>query len=166
MTLSRPLRALLLAWAAALATASAPVAASAQYRVGIVLGGTGAWGLLVEYRWKHQGLELQAATWSFRDLSLSLTGKQYVGSSAIEPYVGAGLWGIVARSEEGTGYGFIARFPVGLDWEFVSRHSAGLAVHINRALALRRPDPVDRRPPRAAFIPLPELSYRWLAKEG
>ncbi len=166
MKSSRPQRVLLFAWLAALATACAPGTASAQYRVGVVLGGTSPWGVLFEYRWKRQGLEVQAGTWSFRDLSLSVTAKQYVGSNAVEPYVGAGLWGIVARAEQGTGYGLIARLPVGVDWEFVSRHSAGFAIHFNRALALRRPDPVDRRPPRAAFIPLPELSYRWLAREN
>lgn len=166
MMFCRPQRILVFAGLAALATASVPDNASAQYRVGVVLGGTSPWGLLVEYRWKRQGLELQAGTWSFRDLSLSVTAKQYVGSNAVEPYVGAGLWGIVARTEEGTGYGLIARLPVGLDWEFISRHSAGFAIHFNRALALKRPDPVDRRPPRTAFIPLPELSYRWLAKEN
>ena len=154
-----------LAWLAALAAGFAPLSLSAQYRVGLVLGGTSAWGVLVEYRWERQGLEVQAGTWSFRDLSLSVTAKQYVGSNAFEPYVGAGLWGIVARAEEGTGYGLIARLPVGLDWEFVTRHSAGFAIHFNRALALNRPDPADQRPPRAAFIPLPEISYRWLAQE-
>ena len=165
MMFSRPQRVLVLVGLAALAIAFIPRSAAAQYRVGVVMGGTGAWGLLVEYRWKRQGLELQAGTWSFRDLSLAVTAKQYVGSNAVEPYVGAGLWGLVARAEEGTGFGLIARLPVGLDWEFVSRHSAGFAIHFNRALALKRPDPVDRRPPRASFIPLPELSYRWLARE-
>lgn len=165
MMFSRPQRVLVLAGFAALASASVPGTAAAQYRVGVVMGGTGAWGLLVEYRWKRQGLEFQAGTWSFRDLSLAVTAKQYVGSNAVEPYVGAGLWGIVGKAEEGTGYGLIARLPVGLDWEFVSRHSAGFAIHLNRALALKRPDPADRRPPRSAVIPLPEVSYRWLARE-
>lgn len=135
--------------------------ASAQYRFGVTFGGAGMVGVLAEYRWEHQGLELQAGTWRFRDLSLSLTGKQYIGSYAIAPYAGVGLWGIVAGAEAGTGYGLIARFPVGLDWEFVSRQTVGAAVYLNRALAVRRPDPKDRRPPRGALIPLPELSYRW-----
>lgn len=135
--------------------------ASGQYRFGIALGGAGMVGLVAEYRWAHQGLELQAGTWRFRDLSLSLTAKQYVGSRALEPYAGVGLWGIVARAQEGTGYGLIARFPIGLDWNFASSHSAGAALYFNRALAVKRPDPQDRRPPRGALIPLPEFSYRW-----
>lgn len=136
-------------------------AASAQYRFGIAFGGAGMVGVLAEYRWEHRGLELQAGTWRFRDLSLSLTGKQYVGSYAVAPYAGVGLWGIVAGAEAGTGYGLIARFPVGLEWSFVSRHAVGAAVYLNRALAVKRPDPEDLRPPRGALIPLPELSYRW-----
>ncbi len=145
-------------WMTALADTGS---ASAQYRFGVSLGGAGFAALVAEYRWSHQGLELQLGTWRFRDLNLSLTAKQYVGSYAVEPYAGLGLWGILARSEAGTGFGLIARFPVGLDWDFASRHAASLTLHFNRALALKRPDPEDRRPPRRAFIPLPEISYRW-----
>lgn len=136
-------------------------AASAQYRFGIAFGGAGMVGVVAEYRWERQGLELQAGTWRFRDLSLSLTGKQYIGSYAVEPYAGFGLWGIVAGAREGTGYGLIARFPVGMDWRFASNHALGGALYLNRALAVKRPDPQDRRPPRGVLIPLPELSYRW-----
>ncbi len=148
----------LCAWMGALA---GPEAASAQYRFGVSLGGAGMMALVAEYRWEHQGLELQAGTWRFRDLGLSLTARQYIGSRAIEPYVGAGLWGIVAGSEAGTGFGLIARFPIGLDWRFASDHAAGAALYFNRALAVKRPDPQDRRPPRGVLIPLPEISYRW-----
>ncbi len=147
-------------WMTALADTGS---ASAQYRFGVSLGGAGFAALVAEYRWSHRGLELQLGTWRSRDLNLSLTAKQYVGSYAVEPYAGLGLWGILARSEAGTGFGLIARFPVGLDWDFASRHTASLALHFNRALALKRPDPEDRRPPRRAFIPLPEISYRWNA---
>lgn len=135
--------------------------ATAQYRFGVSLGGAGSAALVAEYRWSHQGIELQAGTWRFRDLNLSLTAKQYVGTYDVEPYVGLGFWGIVAGSETGTGMGLIARFPVGFSWDFASAHTAGAALHFNRALVVKRPDPEDRRPPRGAFIPLPEISYRW-----
>lgn len=142
------------------ANAAAPDTVSAQYRFGISLGGASTVALVVEHRWAHQGLEVQAGTWQFRDLSLSVTARQYVGSYAVEPFVGVGLWGIRARSEEGTGYGLIARFPTGFSWDFGSRHALSMNIYLNRALALRRPDPEDRRPPRKTLIPLPELSYR------
>ena len=135
--------------------------ASAQYRFGVSVGGASTIALVVEHRWAHQGLEVQAGTWQFRDLSLSVTGKQYVGSYSVEPFVGAGLWGIIARAEEGTGFGLIARLPVGLGWDIASRHNTALTIYLNRALALRRPDPEDTRPPRTTLIPLPEFSYRW-----
>ena len=140
---------------------SLPDSARAQYRFGLSLGGASTVALVGEHRWNHQGLEIQAGTWRFRDLSLSVTGKQYVGSHAVEPFVGLGLWAIVARAEEGTGYGLIGRIPVGLDWAVATRHSVGFTVHLNRALALRRPDPEDLRPPRRSLVPLPEVSYRW-----
>jgi len=135
--------------------------ARAQYRFGLSLGGASTVALVAEYRWNRRALEVQAGTWQFRDLSLSVTGKQYVGSHAAEPFLGAGLWAIAARAAEGTGYGLIARIPIGVDWAVATRHSVGLTIYVNRALALKRPDPNDRRPPRRALIPLPEVSYRW-----
>ena len=135
--------------------------ACAQYRIGLSFGGASTVALVVEHRWDQQGLEVQAGTWRFRDLSLSVTGRQYMGSYAVEPFVGAGLWAIFARTEKGAGYGLIARLPTGFGWDFASRHSVALTIYLNRALALKRPDPEDRRPPRKTLIPLPELSYRW-----
>ncbi len=143
-------------------TALAGVArASAQHRFGISLGGAGFVSIVAEARRSHLGLEVALGTLRFRDLSVAVTGKQYVGSYAVQPYVGAGLWGIVAGSQAGTGFGLIGRLPIGLDWNFASGHSVGAALHFNRALLVKRPDPEDRRPPRGAFIPLPEIGYRW-----
>ena len=139
-----------------------PVAARGQVRFGLSTGGASTVAVIIEKRWEHQGLELQVGTWGFSDLSLSVTAKQYIGSNAVQPFVGLGLWGLVAFAEEGTGYGVIGRAPVGLDWTFTGRHSAAFTVYVNRALAIRRPDPEDQRPPRTALIPLPEFSYRWL----
>ncbi len=135
--------------------------ASGQYHIGVSLGGASTLALVAEHRWNRQGLEVQAGTWRLRDFSLSLTAKQYVGSSAVEPFLGVGLWGMVVRPGEGTGFGLIGRLPVGLNWKPSEAHSVALTVYLNRALALRRPDPEDRRPPRSTIIPLPEFSYRW-----
>lgn len=150
---------LALALVGVLATAPAPVAA--QYRLGISAGGASTVALVAEYRWAHQGVEVQLGTWGFRDASVSVTAKQYVGSYAVEPFVGVGLWGMTASAEAGRGFGLIARFPVGFEWTFAGKHAVAATVHLNRALALRRPDPEDTRPPRTALVPLPEFSYRW-----
>ena len=161
-TRSRALRTVLMATAlVAAATATVTGTASAQYRFGISLGGASTVALVVEHRWAHQGLEIQAGTWQFRDLSLSVTARQYVGSYKVEPFVGVGLWGMVARAEEGTGYGLIARIPTGLNWDIGSRHAVSMNIYLNRAIALKRPDPEDHRPPRTTLIPLPEFSYRF-----
>ncbi len=142
------------------AAVSAPQSAVAQYRFGVSAGGASTLALVAEYRWPHQGVELQVGTWGFRDMSVSATAKQYLGSSAIEPFVGAGLWVLTASSEKGRGYGLVGRVPVGFDIWFATRHSASATVYLNRALVLRRPDPEDLRPPRARLIPLPEFAYR------
>lgn len=136
-------------------------AAGAQYRFGVSAGGASTLALVAEYRWPHQGVEVQLGTWGFRDMSVSVTAKQYLGSSAVEPFAGAGLWAMTASSEKGRGYGLVGRIPVGFDLWFASDHSASATVYLNRALVLRRPDPEDLRPPRARLIPLPELAYRY-----
>jgi len=160
-TAARARRALLAGAILSTLTATTTGAVSAQYRFGVSFGGASTVALVVEHRWAHQGLEVQAGTWQFRDLSLSVNARQYVGSYKVEPFVGIGLWGLVARTEEGTGYGLIARFPTGLNWDIGSRHAVSMNIYLNRALALKRPDPEDRRPPRTTLIPLPELSYRY-----
>ncbi len=138
-----------------------PSPSVAQLHLGLSIGGASTVAVLVEQRWERRGLEVQFGTWGFRDVSVSVTAKQYIGSRAVEPFVGVGLWGIVARGDAGRGLGLIARLPIGLGGTVRSRHNAALAVYLNRALALRRPDPQDRRPPRTTIIPLPEISYRW-----
>lgn len=136
--------------------------ASAQYRFGVVVGGASIIGGLVEYRWDHQGLEVQIGTIRGRDVSLSVTAKRYVTVKALEPYVGAGLWWIVSVEEEGVGSALVARAPVGLDWNLSPKHAIGGALYFNRILAMKRPDPLDTEPPTTALVPLPEVfGYRW-----
>ena len=150
----------------ALLTTSDP--ATAQYRLGVVVGGASLIGGLVEYRWEHQGLELQIGTLPVggRNLSVSVTAKQYMKANRLEPYVGAGVWWLVAMAEEGVGHALVARVPVGLDWNLSSQQAIGGALYFNRILRVKRPDPLDMRPSTTSVIPLPELfSYRWFPRE-
>lgn len=140
--------------------AAAPL--SAQYRFGVSAFGASMVALVGEYRWGNRGLEVQVGTWRLRDLSVSVTAKQYLGSRSLEPFLGFGLWGIVAREEDGTGAGLVARLPVGVGWDFGSRHNAAFTIHLNRALAVKRPAGAEQAPPlRTSLVPLPEFSYRW-----
>lgn len=133
---------------------------SAQYRFGVSVFGASMAALVGEYRWDHQGVEVQVGTWRLRDLSVSVTARQYLGSRSVEPFVGFGLWGIVAREEGGTGAGLVARLPVGVGWDFGSRHNAAFTLHLNRALAVKRPTAELVPPLRTGLVPLPEFSYR------
>lgn len=134
---------------------------SAQYRFGVSVFGASMAALVGEYRWGDRGVEVQVGTWRLRDVSVSVTAKQYLGSRSVEPFVGLGLWGIVAREEGGTGAGLVARVPVGVGWDFASRHNAAFTIHLNRALAVRRPGAGEGPPLRTSLVPLPEFSYRW-----
>lgn len=146
---------------ACLLTVAGAAPLSAQYRFGVSVFGASMAALVGEYRWDNRGVEVQVGTWRLRDVSVSVTAKQYLGSRAVEPFVGVGLWGIVAREEEGTGAGLVARLPVGVGWDFASGHNAAFTIHLNRALAVKRPGAGEGLPLRTSLVPLPEFSYRW-----
>ncbi|HET9949599.1 MAG TPA: hypothetical protein VFQ22_11800, partial [Longimicrobiales bacterium] len=61
---------------------------------------------------------------------------------------------------ERTGIALVLRAPVGVDWAFADDHALGAALNINRALWVRRTDPLDDLPMNRRFVPLPELYYR------
>lgn len=153
----------------ALTLATLPTPSAAQgtdagdgWRVGITVGGISTVGLTFELYRDSRSLDLTVGTFAFRDVGVSAVVKQYIGGRAARPFVGAGLWTVVAwPDEERTGVALVARVPVGLDWNFTGRHAIGGALTINRALAIRRPDPTDDRPLNERLVPLPGMYYRW-----
>jgi hypothetical protein len=131
-------------------------------RVGIGFGGISTVGLTVEYVHEHSALELTVGTWSFRDLSVSVVGKQYLGAGDLLPFVGGGLWLVAARpSGERTGVAAVLQVPVGVDWQAADESYVGMTLNVNRALAVRRTDPDDEAPLNRRPVPLPGVYYRW-----
>ncbi len=132
------------------------------YRYGIALGGVGLVSLVFEYESGNRAIELALGTFAGRDVSLAVTGKRYVGGGSLRAFAGIGLWGVAAfPSDQRSGFALIARAPVGVDWHAFDRHAAGLELAFNRALAMRRPDPLDERGPRTRIVPLPAFHYRF-----
>ncbi len=133
-------------------------------RLGISFGGISFVGFIVEFRWENRSVDLTIGTWSFRDLSISVVAKQYLGPGDLRPFAGAGLWAIVAPyggAGERTGVALVARGPVGVDWNLDADHHLGGSLSLNRALWIRRKDPLDDTPPTDRTIPLPGFYYRW-----
>ncbi len=131
-------------------------------RVGVGFGGISTVGLTVEYVHEHSALELTVGTWSFRDLSVSVVGKQYLGAGDLLPFVGGGLWLVAARPPgERTGVAAVLQAPVGVDWQAADGSYVGMALNVNRALAVRRTDPEDELPINRRLVPLPGVYYRW-----
>jgi hypothetical protein len=128
-------------------------------RVGFSIGGISTFGVVVEWFSDTHTVELGVGTWAFRELSLSAVYKEYFFASRVRPFVGAGLWTVVAPGER-LGVALIARVPVGAEWTFVDEHSAGAVLNVNRALAVRRTNPEDNLPPNGRIVPLPEVYYR------
>jgi hypothetical protein len=152
---------------AVLSGVAAPLAAQGTgtgsgVRVGLGFGGISTVGLTVEYVHEHSALELTVGTWSFRDLSVSVVGKQYLGAGDLLPFVGGGLWFVAARPPgERTGVAAVLQAPVGVDWQAADGSYVGMTLNVNRALAVRRTDPEDELPLNRRLVPLPGVYYRW-----
>ncbi|MCK5652162.1 MAG: hypothetical protein KAJ42_12320 [Gemmatimonadetes bacterium] len=129
-------------------------------RLGLTLGGISFVGFAVEYVWGDRSLDLTFGTWSFRDLSVSVVAKQYLGPGPTRPFVGLGLWAVGTRTNR-TGAALVLHAPIGVDWESSDQHHLGMAMNINRALLVRRSDPTDQRGTNNRLIPLPGFYYRW-----
>jgi hypothetical protein len=131
-------------------------------RFGISLGGISTAALTVEFFRDSRSIDLALGTWSFRDVSFSAVFKQYFFTSAVRPFVGAGLWTVAAAPGDGrTGWALVLRVPLGADWEVSDPHSIGAALNLNRGLWVRRADPEDDLPMNERLVPLPELYYRF-----
>lgn len=137
------------------------IGAGSGVRFGVSFGGISTVGLSVEFFDEHRSIDVTAGTWSFRDLSLSVVGKQYFGGAAARPFVGAGLWLVTAfPKDERVGLAAVLTAPVGVDWQVQGRHALGAALNVNRALAVRRTDPEDDLPLNKRLVPLPQVYYR------
>lgn len=132
-------------------------------RFGISVGGISTVALSVEFFRDARSIDIGVGTWSFRDVSVSATARQYFLASDLKPVVGAGLWlAAAAPAAEGerTGLALVFRAPVGLNWAVAENHATGLLINVNRGLWVRRSDPEDDLPMNRRLVPLPELYYR------
>ena len=137
------------------------LAAGGGTRFGVSIGGISTLGLVVEFFHDARSLEVGVGTWSFRDVSASAVVKQYFGAGAAQPFVGAGLWAAAAApGDERTGFALVLRAPIGVDWGLADHHAFGVAVNVNRGIAVRRSDPEDELPMNKRLVPLPEVYYR------
>lgn len=134
-----------------------------RVRIGVTAGGIGTIGASVEFLWGSRSVDVSLSTFSFSEVSLSVTGKQYFGGGDMRPFVGVGLWGIAGSTgQEGeqTGKALIFRVPVGSDWNFTVRHHLGGSLAVNVGLWIDRADPEDDTPISRSPVPLPGFYYR------
>jgi hypothetical protein len=135
-----------------------------EVRIGVSFGGISFMGFLMEYRWGSRSVEMNIGTWSFRDLSVSVLGKQYFGPGDFRPFAGFGLWTVIApprEPEDQTAVALMLRAPVGVEWNVDADHHLGGHISLNRALMIRRRDPRDDFPASDRLIPLPGFYYVW-----
>ena len=147
---------------------ASPVAAQAptgdmQLRIGVTAAGIGSTGASVEFLWGNRSIDMNLATFSFSEVSLAVTGKQYFGRGDLRPFVGVGLWGIAGSTgedDEQTGKVLLLRLPLGSDWNFTGNHHLGGSLAVNEGLWIDRADPEDDTPVNRRPVPLPGLYYR------
>lgn len=148
----------------ALFLVSLPAAAQRREtaRLGISVGGISTVGLVVEYLDGQGSLELNVGTWSFRDLSVSVVRRHYLGAARTRPTVGLGVWGVLGfPPDERPSAALVIRAPVGVDWDLGEGHALTFDINVNQGLWIRRSDPDDDTPMNRRLIPLPGASYRW-----
>lgn len=149
-----------LAAALVLSASLARPCAGQGVRFGVVFGGLGFVGGVVEKRWDDRSAELVVSTFTFHDLSVSAGAKQYLGAMWLRPAVGAGLSLMHSGGPDGAGTSLLARFPIGGDWRVSGAHYLTAEINVMRAIAIRRPDPTDTAPLTQRIIPFPSVSYR------
>ncbi|MEC7847955.1 MAG: hypothetical protein VYA70_11260 [Gemmatimonadota bacterium] len=135
-----------------------------QLRIGVTAGGIGSLGASVEFLWGSRSIDVNLATFTFNEVSLAVTGKQYFGSADLRPFLGVGLWGSVGSTgQDGdqAGKALLLRLPVGGDWNFTGTHHLGAGLAVNVGLWIDRADPDDDRPINQSPVPLPGAYYRF-----
>jgi len=134
-------------------------AADTYSRIGISLGGTHLVGLNLEYYFYENSIGLNFGSWEFQDLCVSLQLKRYFSSSPVQPYIGIGIWEVMAFSDTGIGYLTLLNFPAGVDWKFSENNYLGLEADLNYALYVTATggSPSISRP----FVFLPGVYYRY-----
>ena len=134
-----------------------------EFRLGVTAGGIGLVGLTLEFRWGDRSIDANLATFSFKDVSVAVTGKQYFGGGDLQPFLGIGLWSVTAFPEDPTqrtGKTLLLRIPLGADWNLAGGHSLGASLALNEGLWIQRGDPQDDTPISHRPIPLPGFYYR------
>ena len=135
-----------------------------KIRIGLTAGGIGSVGASVEFLWGSRSVDVNLSTFTFSEVSLAVTAKQYFGAGDLRPFVGVGLWGIAGstgKEGEQAGKAVILRIPVGADWNFTRRHHLGGSLAVNEGLWIDRADPEDDTPVSRRPVPLPGFYYRY-----
>lgn len=149
-------------WAVASPLAAQGTGSGSGVRFGVTFGGISTVGINIEVVHEHHALDFTVGTWSFRDLSVSVVAKEYFGAGDLLPFVGGGVWLVAAWPPgERTGLAAVLQAPVGVDWQAADGSYVGTSLNVNRALAVRRPDPEDDLPLNRRLVPLPGVYYRW-----
>ena len=154
--------------AAALCAAAGPAAAQEAdfLRLGFSYGSLSRFGISLEYVWDQTGAEVIVGTRHFQDISVSAVAKQYLGEGPVKGYLGLGLSNVTEWAHGGVATGLLLRAPIGVEFRTFDANWVGLDISVHRALAVKRADPEDQRPPRTFLVPLPGAYWKYGDRRG
>lgn len=145
-----------------------PVCAAEAPRlcIRVSLGGTHLIGLGIEYRFGKNSIGASVGSslifeGPLQDLSLSLHAKRYLREGDLSPYVGIGIWDLIAFPGDGFGQLVFLNALLGTDWNFATRHSLGVEFDLNYAIYVGWTGDEEHPSLNRRFLILPAAYYNY-----
>lgn len=133
---------------------------SNDIRFGVSFGGTQFVGFSIEKFYGDNSLRLNLGVFEIEEICISLSVNRYLTTSDLRPFVGIGLWDVVAITPKGLGSLTLLNIPVGLDWNANGKHFLGAELDLNFSLFCIDPEKGSKKLNRR-FIPFPGIYYKY-----
>lgn len=150
---------LILAILLALIVTSKWRAGSNDIRFGISLGGTQFVAFSIEKFYGDNSLRLNLGVFEIHEICISGSFNHYFLASQPRPFVGIGLWDVLAITPHGIGSLTLLTLPIGLDWNVKNRHFLGAELDINYGFFCI--DPEGQKEVEKIFLPFPGIYYKY-----
>jgi hypothetical protein len=138
---------------------TSPILANNGYKIGISFGGSQFVALSVEKFFSDNSFRLNLGFFEIHEICLSGSFNHYFLSSKVRPFVGIGIWDVLAITPRGIGSLTLLNIPIGVDWNVKNRHFLGTEVDVNYGFFCI--DPEGRKEAEKIFLPFPGIYYKY-----
>jgi hypothetical protein len=129
------------------------------FRIGIQFGGTQFLGINIEKFYGDNSVRLNLGFFEVQEICISCSFNHYFLSSDVRPFVGIGLWDVLAITPGGIGSLTLLNVPIGVDWNVKNRHFLGAELDINYGIFCI--DPEGQKEIENIFLPFPGIYYKY-----